>query len=258
LISATKFHSEFWEAAPILVEKFEFPISVTDSVDIFSHFLVKDLDFVQRGNLPQFLVDFTMVELQSRRAEFIEWSEFAKLMTSLILRLTNHPLIIAAIPELIQMIVKHFGEDDVLGPVILMNSLMMTNLPSTIAAMGGSADVYIQFWVDHPVFTETAAAAVASFNTTLQADVLYSITELLCGPADKVPRQRGRVRPGGRHQHQLCVVRLPGGRVRAVCGEVPGHSPERSLEPAGDADKEQGGFVQILANGSSRRALGEI
>jgi hypothetical protein len=33
------------------------------------------------------------------------------------------------------MIVKHVGEDDALGLVILMNSLMMTNLPNTFCAL---------------------------------------------------------------------------------------------------------------------------
>jgi hypothetical protein len=50
-----------------------------------------------------------MAELRSRQAEFVEWSEFAKLVPSLILRLTNHSLVTAAIPELIQTIVENFG-----------------------------------------------------------------------------------------------------------------------------------------------------
>jgi hypothetical protein len=184
LIAAAVFHPEFWEAAPILAEKFELPISVTDSLDIFSHFLVKDHEFAQRGDLPQFLVDFTMTGLRERRAEFIEWSEFAKLMASIILRLTNHSVVVAAIPELAAMILENFDKEDVLGMVLLMNSLIMTNFPDTMAALGGRADVYIRFWLDHPVFPETVAAAIATFDAfdaALQADVLYSITDMLCG-----------------------------------------------------------------------------
>jgi hypothetical protein len=184
LVARAQFHAEFWEVAPILVEKIEFPVSVTDSLDMFSHFLVKDQEFAQRGDLPRFLVAFTMTELRSRRAEFVEWSEFAKLMASIILNLANHPLVVAAIPELVQMILENFEKDDVLGLMILMNSLIITNLPNTIAALGSSADVFIRFWVDHPVFPETVAAAIASFDAfdaALQADLLYSIAEMLCG-----------------------------------------------------------------------------
>jgi hypothetical protein len=59
---------------------------------------------------------------------------------------------------------------------------------------------------------------------------LFDHGAVVRGPADKVPRRRGRVRPGRRHQHELCVIRLPGNTQRIR--RTPRHSPGGTRVPA--------------------------
>ncbi|OHT11287.1 hypothetical protein TRFO_19403 [Tritrichomonas foetus] len=171
LFEMSPFSPTMWNAANMLIDRIrkDPDVSITDLVAIISLFVYKDTEFAMRENMP-IIVTFCMEQMNERTKEFDSWVEFAKLASHILLRLTNsNPSVINLIKPLTEMASIMIESDQlyyssITGLVMLINSLMMTDLQTVINVLGSKFDQFIEFWTDNAIFPETTQTFMVCMN----------------------------------------------------------------------------------------------
>ena len=180
LFEMATFSPSMWAAAHLLIERIKNDpeVSITDLVTIITLFVFKDTDFAIREDMP-LIVEFCVDQMNQRMNDFDTWNEFAKLASNILLRLTiSHPITQNIFQPSIEMSLKQLNENlmyhpSISGLVMLINSLLLTNIQSVSQILGSYFNTFIGFWAEKVIFPETVQTFLTCINFFLQDHQLF-------------------------------------------------------------------------------------
>ncbi|KAH0787700.1 Importin-beta N-terminal domain containing protein [Histomonas meleagridis] len=194
LLENCHFEESFWNAAPIIIERIQTDndISITDLCEIISLLVYKDNDFGKKQELSSTLTQFIVQQLRNSMNDFDVWNEYAKVISSIMLRLTAQSELVGGIfPDVTQMTCTQIEFSiqnpffECIGLDTIVNVLLIVNAAAVNSICGAKFEWFINYWIENPKFPETAVSAITCFpmfsgNASYQTKILVTLAELLC------------------------------------------------------------------------------
>ena len=190
LLENIPFSDNFWNIVDIIIQKInqESEISITDLIDIISILIYKDDNFTKKTEICSTIIKFIMEQLKKADDDSTVWNEYAKVASSLLMRLRDQSSIINEItPLLIKMLIGQIekssdGFSDDIGLKTLLNVLLFI-VPDQINSLCDES--IIEYWLENPIFPETVVSSLNCYqmfsnNRTCQIRILTTLAELLC------------------------------------------------------------------------------